>query len=100
MLYAAMVFWLLVLVFAAYGTHQLWAGMMKPNVLNVVLLPGTVTQVDNGSKCFGYMATFSATVPGNVRKGARAALQALAEVSDAKNVIRPAFSTPIDIIVL
>ena len=42
MLYAAMVFWLLVLVFAAYGTHQLWAGMMKPNVLNVVLLPGTL----------------------------------------------------------
>lgn len=42
MLYAAMVFWLLVLVFAAYGTHQLWAGMLKPNVLNVVLLPGTL----------------------------------------------------------
>ncbi len=42
MLYAAMVFWLLVLVFAAYGTHQLWAGIMKPNVLNVILLPGTV----------------------------------------------------------
>ncbi len=42
MLYAAMVFWLMVLVFAAYGTHQLWAGMMKPNVLNIVLLPGTL----------------------------------------------------------
>ncbi len=42
MLYAAMIFWLLVLVFAAYGTHQLWAGMMKPNVLNAVLLPGTL----------------------------------------------------------
>ena len=42
MLYAAMVFWLLVLVFAAYGTHQLWAGIIKPNVLNVLLLPGTL----------------------------------------------------------
>ncbi len=42
MLYAAMVFWLMVLVFAAYGTHQLWAGIMKPNVLNVLLLPGTL----------------------------------------------------------
>ena len=65
-----------------------------------ILLPGTVTQVDTGVKCYGYMATFSATVPNNVRKGARAAFQALAEVPDVKNVIRPAFSTPIDIIVL
>ncbi len=66
----------------------------------IVLLPGTVTQVDTGAKCFGYKATFSATVPSNVRKGARATFQALAEVPDAKNVMRPAFSTPIDIIVL
>jgi len=66
----------------------------------IVVLPGTVTQVDTGAKCFGYMATFSATVPGNVRKGARATFQALAEVPDANNVLRPAFSTPVDIIIL
>ena len=42
MLYAAMVFWLLILVFAAYGTYQLWAGLIKPNILNFLLLPGTL----------------------------------------------------------
>ncbi len=42
MLYAAMIFWLLILVFAAYGTYQLWAGLVKPKVLNAVLLPGTL----------------------------------------------------------
>lgn len=42
MLYAGIVFWLLILVFAAYGTYQLWAGLIRPHILNVVLLPGTV----------------------------------------------------------
>ncbi len=42
MFYAAMIFWLLILVFAAYGTYQLWAGLIKPPVLNLMLLPGTL----------------------------------------------------------
>lgn len=42
MLYAAMTFWLLILVFSAYGVYQLWAGMVQPQVINAVLLPGTL----------------------------------------------------------
>lgn len=42
MVYAAMTFWLLVIVLTAWGVHQLWSGMVKPKVLNTVLLPGTL----------------------------------------------------------
>lgn len=42
MLYAAMTFWLLMIVFAAWGVHQLWSGMVKPRVVNSLLLPGTL----------------------------------------------------------
>lgn len=42
MFYAAMIFWLLILIFAASGTYQLWAGLIKPPVLNLMLLPGTL----------------------------------------------------------
>jgi len=42
MLYAAMTFWLLVVVLAAWGVHQLWSGLIKPRMVNVVLLPGTL----------------------------------------------------------
>ncbi len=42
MLYAAMTFWLLVVVFSAWGVHQLWSGLVKPRVVNTVLLPGTL----------------------------------------------------------
>lgn len=42
MLYAGIIFWLLIMVFAACGTYQLWAGLIRPHILNVVLLPGTV----------------------------------------------------------
>ena len=42
MFYAATIFWLLILIFAAYGTYQLWAGLIKPPVLNLMLLPGTL----------------------------------------------------------
>lgn len=42
MFYAAMIFWLLILIFSAYGTYQLWAGLIKPPVLNLMLLPGTL----------------------------------------------------------
>jgi hypothetical protein len=42
MLYAALTFWLLVIVFAAWGVHRLWSGLVKPRVVNSVLLPGTL----------------------------------------------------------
>ena len=42
MLYAATVFWLLVIVFSAWGVHRIWSGMVKPRVVNVILLPGTL----------------------------------------------------------
>jgi len=42
MLYAAMTFWLLVIVFAAYGVFRLWAGLVKPRLINSILLPGTL----------------------------------------------------------
>ena len=42
MVYAAFTFWLLVIVLTAWGVHRLWSGMVKPKVLNTVLLPGTL----------------------------------------------------------
>ena len=42
MLYAALTFWLLVIVFSAWGVHWLWSQMIKPRVVNTVLLPGTL----------------------------------------------------------
>jgi hypothetical protein len=42
MLYAALTFWLLVIVFSAWGVHRIWSGLIKPRVVNSVLLPGTL----------------------------------------------------------
>ena len=42
MLYVATVFWILVIVLTAGGVHQLWSAMVKPRVINVILLPGTL----------------------------------------------------------
>lgn len=42
MLYASMTFWLFVIIFSAWGVHQLWSGLVKPRVVNAVLLPGTL----------------------------------------------------------
>ncbi len=42
MLYAALTFWLFVIIFAAWGVHSLWSGLLKPRVVNGVLLPGTL----------------------------------------------------------
>ncbi len=42
MLYAALTFWLLVMVLTAWGVHRLWSGMVKAKVLNTILLPGTL----------------------------------------------------------
>lgn len=37
-----MTFWMLVIVFAAWGIHTLWSSLVKPRVVNSVLLPGTL----------------------------------------------------------
>lgn len=42
MLYATLTFWLLVIVFSAWGIHALWSSLVKPRVVNGVLLPGTL----------------------------------------------------------
>jgi hypothetical protein len=42
MQYAAMTFWLTVIVFSALGVHRLWSGLVKPRVVNSILLPGTL----------------------------------------------------------
>lgn len=42
MLYAALTFWLFVTIFCALGIHMLWSGMIKPRIVNSILLPGTL----------------------------------------------------------
>jgi hypothetical protein len=41
-LYAALTFWLVVIMFAAWGVHRIWCGLVKPRAVNMVLLPGTL----------------------------------------------------------
>lgn len=41
-LYAALTFWLVVIMFSAWGVHELWGALVKPRVVNSVLLPGTL----------------------------------------------------------
>ncbi len=40
--YAAITFWLLVIVFTALGVHRLWGSLVQPKVVNSILLPGTL----------------------------------------------------------
>ena len=42
MIYAALTFWLLVVVMAALGAHRLLSSLVKPRLLNMLLLPGTL----------------------------------------------------------
>jgi hypothetical protein len=42
MLYLTLTFWLLVIVFSAWGVLRLWDGLLKPKAINVILLPGTL----------------------------------------------------------
>jgi hypothetical protein len=42
MLYAALTFWLLAIVFSAWGVHWLWSRLVKPRAVNTALLPGTL----------------------------------------------------------
>ena len=39
---AALTLWFLIAVFAALGVHRLWCSMVKPKVVNCILLPGTL----------------------------------------------------------
>lgn len=41
-LYAALTFWLVVIMFSAWGVHEIWSSLVKPRVVNSVLLPGTL----------------------------------------------------------
>jgi hypothetical protein len=40
--YAAMTFWLFVIMFCALGVHQLWSSLVQPKIVNSILLPGTL----------------------------------------------------------
>src|SRR5512135_1336727 len=40
--YASTTFWLFVAVFSALGVHRLWSSMVRPKVVNSILLPGTL----------------------------------------------------------
>ncbi len=75
-------------------------GFVNKHVVPVViLLPGVVNQVDRGPRCFGYMDSFSATIPSGTPRGTQAAVQALAEVTTANGRKLPAFSSPVKIVV-
>lgn len=41
-LYAALTFWLVVIMFTAWGVHRMWSALIKPRVVNSILLPGTL----------------------------------------------------------
>jgi len=40
--YATMTFWRSVIVFTALGVHRLWSSLIRPKVVNSILLPGTL----------------------------------------------------------
>jgi hypothetical protein len=40
--YAAMTFWLFVIMFSALGVHRLWSSLVQPKIVNSILLPGTL----------------------------------------------------------
>jgi hypothetical protein len=42
MFFATMTFWMLVAVFTACAIFRLWAGVINPKVLNLILFPGTL----------------------------------------------------------
>lgn len=42
MFYAAATLWLMLIVLLAWGVHHLWSGLVKPRVVNSLLLPGTL----------------------------------------------------------
>lgn len=40
--YAALTFWMAVIVFTALGVHKIWSSLVQPKVVNSILLPGTL----------------------------------------------------------
>lgn len=42
MLYAALTFWLLVIMFCAWAIHFVWSDLVRPRIVNAILLPGTL----------------------------------------------------------
>lgn len=71
MLYAAFTFWLLVIVFCAWGVHAQWTRLIKPRVFNALLLPGTL--ISQLGQVLGLLITgnsvHNATLMGDDDKG-------------------------------
>lgn len=79
---------------------QTFPGFLNQWVVPVIiLLPGTVNQIDTGPRCFGYKSNFTVPVPNGIPKNTKASVQALAVVQDINGRKFPAFSSPIDIVV-
>lgn len=55
MLYAAATMWLMLIVLLAWGVHHLWSTLVKPKVVNSILLPGTL--VAQLGHVFGLLVT-------------------------------------------
>lgn len=74
--YFAPTFWLLVTVLVAWGVHHVWSGMVRPEVFNTVLLPGTLV-AQMGRACgllmtgatIGKATFFRDDVPGTSSEG-------------------------------
>ncbi len=63
MLYAALVMWLMIMIFAAQAVNRLWAGFGKPKIVNMLLLPGTiVAQLGHVLGCFASGSPVSGVV--------------------------------------
>ncbi len=41
-LYAALAFWLFIIIFLAWGVYAIWCKLLRPRVVNAILLPGTL----------------------------------------------------------
>ena len=55
LIYAALTFWLMLVIFAGIGVYRLWCGLGKPAWVNWALLPGTV--VSEMGYIFGCLIT-------------------------------------------
>ena len=89
-----------VLVGASSAFCQTFPGFLNKWVVPpIILIPGTVNQIDTGPRCFGYKSNFTVPVPNGIPKNTKASVQALAVVQDNNGRWFPAFSSPIDIVV-
>jgi hypothetical protein len=55
MLFAALTFWLFVIIFSAWAVHRLLCRLIKPKIVNALLLPGTL--VAQLGHIFGLLVT-------------------------------------------